>query len=407
MQVAVRVDASTEMGLGHLRRCLSLAQALRDAGAEVRFIARDLGVDVASVIAAAGFCCVLLRAPRAGECSEGLSRDRGAGACPPPSVGVGLVNSTSGGGQAPALRRIPDSAMALEIASAPPHARWAQVSWQTDAAETAHALAGVGVDWLVVDHYAFDERWHRALSPSNAARVAVIDDLADRSLAVDLVIDHNQASDHRAKYAGWLDPTVPLLGGPRFALLDAAYATAPRYAFHAEVRSIGVFMGGADAADLSSQVLRACREQIHFRGEVEFVTTRHNPHHDALQALASRWPDTKVTLDLPDLTAFLARHDLQVGAGGGATWERCCIGAPTLALVVADNQRHVLEPLAQLGVLHALLQGPYTPSSLGTEIERMIADRPLRALCAEQGRALVDGQGTRRVAYAMSVACRA
>lgn len=47
----------------------------------------------------------------------------------------------------------------------------------------------------------------------------------------------------------------------------------------------------------------------------------------------------------PDLSAFFGRYDLQIGAGGGATWERCFVGAPTLAVAYADNHAPVLAPL--------------------------------------------------------------
>ncbi len=357
MNVAVRVDASTEIGLGHVRRCLSLGQALQADGADVHFVTRNLGVDVVGPVTTAGFRCSLLRAPRAEE-RDGLAHE-------------------------------------------PMHAGWAQVSAHVDAEETALALAQFGADWLVVDHYAFDARWHEAISGRGAIRVAVVDDLADRPLAADLLIDHNFAPDHRAKYAGRLDPAVPILGGPRFALLDASYETAARYAFQEVVRSIGIFMGGADVADVSRTVLLACREHVRFDGAIEIATTRQNPHHRALIALAETWPHTTVTLDQPDLAAFFGRHDLQVGAGGGATWERCCIGAPTQVLVVADNQRHVIEPLVELGILHAVLHAPHSPASVGVELDRMIKDVGLRRRGAEKGRALVDGQGTRRVAHAM------
>ena len=48
---------------------------------------------------------------------------------------------------------------------------------------------------------------------------------------------------------------------------------------------------------------------------------------------------------------FFGRHDLQIGAGGGATWERCCVGAPSLTLPCSRNQQVVISALAELGIL--------------------------------------------------------
>jgi hypothetical protein len=42
LRVVIRADASIEMGSGHVMRCLTLADALRERGADVHFICRDL-----------------------------------------------------------------------------------------------------------------------------------------------------------------------------------------------------------------------------------------------------------------------------------------------------------------------------------------------------------------------------
>ena len=42
MKMVFRVDASVCMGTGHLIRCLTLAEALRQRGVEIGFICRDL-----------------------------------------------------------------------------------------------------------------------------------------------------------------------------------------------------------------------------------------------------------------------------------------------------------------------------------------------------------------------------
>ena len=41
MRVVFRVDASAEVGFGHLSRCINLAEVLRSRGIQVLFICRD------------------------------------------------------------------------------------------------------------------------------------------------------------------------------------------------------------------------------------------------------------------------------------------------------------------------------------------------------------------------------
>jgi UDP-2,4-diacetamido-2,4,6-trideoxy-beta-L-altropyranose hydrolase len=342
-KVAIRADASAAIGLGHLQRCLALAHALCGHGARVTFAMRRIDAATASaceaLVAAQGFACLAL--------------------------GRGAVSDQA-----------PDADAFVDLARA------------------------FAPDLVVVDHYGLDATWHRRVRAALGAPLAAIDDLADRELEVATLIDHNEAADHRRKYAACLPAASRLLGGPAYALLGPAYANAPRHVLQPAVRSIGIFMGGADAAGFSALAHAACRA-AGFGGEVEIATTRANPHRAALQALAAADARTRVTLDQADLAGFFARHGLQVGAGGGATWERCCIGAPTLALCVADNQRQVLGPLQHLGVLREVPGDAPTVDDIAAAVRDLLEDAAERAALSAAARRLVDGHGAARAAQAL------
>jgi UDP-2,4-diacetamido-2,4,6-trideoxy-beta-L-altropyranose hydrolase len=357
MRIALRTDASRRIGTGHLRRCLSLADALRREGAQVEFVCRDHD-----------------------EISRIASEDGGTVHWLPPAAG-----------HAP-------------LPGDPAHADWAECPWDEDADETIAVLRDLRPDWVLVDHYAFDARWHERVASALSCRIAVIDDLADRPLACALVIDQNLHPDHAAKYARVLKQPARVLGGPRYALLAPRYRAAPRYRFKRKVASIGIFMGGGDPADFTSRVLIACREQAGFAGAIELVSSSRNPNFTRHRELAARWPNTRVLYDEPDLTGFFARHDLQVGSGGIAAWERCCLGAPTLALQIAANQRAVLPELAKAGAIEWLNKDDADEQAIG-EAVRGIIDAPRRRLALVRAtRGLVDGLGCGRVAAALMLA---
>lgn len=278
---------------------------------------------------------------------------------------------------------------------APSHAGWAGVPQAQDALDTVQALRDWSPDWVVVDHYAFDARWHKAIRDALQCRLMVIDDTADRSLDADALLDHNWVPDHHAKYAGRLQREPLWLCGPRFALLASAYRGACKYRFQDTVRSIGIFMGGTDPGGVSARVLTACRS-AGFTCPVELVSTSANPQLAALRDACQRDGQATLTLDQPDLAAFFARHDLQVGAGGGAAWERCCIGAPTVALALVANQSAVVPGLAALGAVRAADE-----ATLPGVLRELIADPAARQSLAERAAALVDGRGAQRVALAL------
>ena len=358
--VAVRVDASTSIGTGHLRRCLSLVQALIELGAKVDLLTRRLDSVAPHILSGQAFTNDLF------------------------------------------IRWLPLPACAfISDDNGPPHQSWAGVQWTQDVEDVLVALCNDVPDWLVIDHYAFDERWHAAVRHGLGCRVLVIDDTADRMLDADALLDQNWDSNHFIKYKGNLRQEPTWLTGPHFALLDKAFLNTPRYRFHHEVRSLGLFMGGTDPGGLSAKILHTCRESG-FSGLIEVVSTSANPHLAALRRECAASPDTLLTLDEPNLAHFFARHDLQIGAGGSATWEKCCMAVPFIAMVIASNQRHVLEPLRNLGILQIAEERAY---DLVRQISALIVNPEARRLMSERSSMLVDGNGIYRVANFLIDAC--
>ncbi|MEI4233861.1 UDP-2,4-diacetamido-2,4,6-trideoxy-beta-L-altropyranose hydrolase, partial [Roseovarius sp. D22-M7] len=280
MRIALRADASVEIGTGHVMRCLTLARALRAAGAACRFVTRALPGHMANRIVAAGFDVALLPAPT---------------------------------GPAPTVTDGP-----------PAHAHWAGVAWTQDAAETRAALDTDPPDWLVMDHYAFDARWQAAARPAGT-RLIVIDDLGDRSHVCDLLLDQNlghAAADHD----GLVPEGCKRLIGPRYALLRPEFAAARAGALSARagrgLRHLLVTMGGVDRADATSAVLGALREApLHEDLRINVIMGSSAPALDRVRAQAEDmpWP-TQVAVDVSDMAAAMAAADFAIGAGGGTTW---------------------------------------------------------------------------------------
>jgi UDP-2,4-diacetamido-2,4,6-trideoxy-beta-L-altropyranose hydrolase len=335
-RVLLRADAAGDIGVGHVKRCLSLGQALIDCGAEVSLLTHLHDVDTAAIARQAGIECIALPLGRGDD-------------------------------------------------------------WMADALATSARAASHRSDWVVVDHYKLDARWHRQVARTGA-RIAAIDDLADRPLEAAVLIDQNEA-EHRSKYVDVLPSLTPLLGGPRFAMLSRAYADAPRWRDRGAVRSIGIFMGGTDAAGMSEVALQACREAAGFDGEIQIATTSGNARLALLKRLCELDRRTSLLIDASDLTEFFAEHDIQVGAGGGATWERCCLGVPTLLLRCAPNQDVVIPALVQRGVVRGVAAGlDRNTAAVGAAVQKLIDDAALRRELSRRALETVDGLGARRIA---------
>lgn len=349
MTVAIRADGNRQIGIGHLTRCISLAKALEAEGAECIFVIRDLGYDAKSFVEGRGFPVRMMPAPQ-----EGF----------------------------------------MPAAGAPPHSAWAGMNGAEDAVQMAKTLSDMEVSHVIIDHYGYDALWHDAARRALGCAVIAVDDLADRAMSVDLIIDHNYHPDHAAKYVDVAAPGTTICGGPDYALLSPLYADAPRWTEEAS-EGIGIFLGGGDLLGLAPVFYDRIRA-ANYSGPVEVVTTSAASNLAELQSRAEADPEFVLSLDLPDLIAFYARRTVQIGAGGGASWERCCIGAPAVVTATADNHSVVLNALDAMG---AAISAP-RDHAVDVALD-LLGDASRRSELSNAARRLVDGHGAARAARAV------
>jgi len=361
MQVAFRTDASRTIGSGHVARCLTLAEGLRESGARVTFIAR----------------------PHPGNLNE-LLRSRGFEVA---ELGAPQPTAPRGG---------------------PAHAHWIGADWRDDACETRAAIGRLGArpDWLIVDHYGLDERWEAELRGETAALLAV-DDLADRRHDCDLLLDQNLFENAATRYAGRLPERCTAMLGPRYALLQPVYAqlherVAPRAG---PVRRACIYFGTADVHGMTRMALLALLDLSVGELEIDVVADGADDAA-ALRACVAGRGNVRFHSRLPTLAHLLADADLAVGAAGATSWERLCLGVPSLVITLAENQRPVAAALAAKGLAQWL--GHYDQVSL-SGLREALARRVAAGadtMSSAAGLALVDGAGVRRVRAALMVSAQ-
>jgi len=240
--------------------------------------------------------------------------------------------------------------------------------------------AAAAVDAFVVDSYHADESLFTALR--TAGLVVAIDDLADRSLPVDAVVN---GAWHAERLAYRVPAGTLTLLGPRYALLDRAFAEAPARATPAHIERVLVTLGGSTPAADTAAAVHAVRDAL--------PATR----LDVLGGLVAldTVPEPRVTRHgaVPSLRPLLLGADLAMTAGGMTLYECLATGTPTVAVCLADNQRPNLEHLGTAGLIV-----PAEIASLSATIARVASDRELRERLSVAGRRAIDGGGAARVA---------
>lgn len=358
LSVGIRVDASIDIGTGHVMRCLTLADTLKGLGATCTFICRRHPGNLLSLIAQRGHGVIAL--------------DAGSGPLP---EGAAMT-----------------------------YAAWLGVDWTRDARETRKALGSACLDWLVVDHYALDYRWERALRMC-CSRLMVIDDLADRVHDCNLLLDQNLGRSAQ-DYQGLIDPAASLLIGPRYALLRPEFSQWREFSLarrtRPEVKQMLIAMGGGDKNNVTGKVLdelKRCKIPLDLR--ITVVMGAFAPWLETVKLQVAQMPfPAGVVVGVSNMAEIMASSDLAIGAAGGGAWERCALGLPSLLMILAENQRSGSAALAEINA--AILCA--SASEISERAMFFTTDKNGKSALqkiSNSGAALVDGEGSNRVALAM------
>jgi UDP-2,4-diacetamido-2,4,6-trideoxy-beta-L-altropyranose hydrolase len=355
LRIGLRVDASPEMSLGHLSRCLTLADALKTRGAQSIFLTAPSTAPWRDKIEARGHRVATL-----------------------------------------SFRSI---ATPVSERAALAHSAWLAWGWRADAEACLAALKGqTPLDWLIVDHYALDARWEEAMRTA-AARILAIDDLADRPHACDVLLDHNAQDPSHDRYENLVPPSALRLIGPHFALLRPEFVAARARMRSGAVTRILLFMSATDPRGATLLALEALSQPKLAEIALDIVIGAASRHRAAIEASAAKRGRARVHVDVADMAALCSKADLAIGAGGVAALERCRLGLASLTLAIAPNQNPGLKALeAANAVRHLGALEAWARVALADAISALIEDEGARTALSVEAAKLVDGAGAARCA---------
>ncbi len=325
--VVFRVDASRHIGTGHVMRCLTLAHALKQNGYNVHFISRSTTGNINHEVRRQGFGLTAL----------------------PPCTQLPTVNGQPG-----------------------THESWLECSWQQDSTMSVEALTNIPFpQWLIVDHYALDQKWQQAMR-AHCEHIMVIDDLADRQHDADILLDQNLYPDAQHRYKNLLPSHCKLLLGPEYTLLrdefiQAAAAAVPRKRLH----NLLVFFGGVDASNETGKTINAI-QRVERDFTTHIVIGASNPHREQLEQQCSALPDFHCHYNVSNMAQRMIEADLAIGGGGTTTWERCYLGLPSITLTLAHNQLAVNQAVAQHGACLLVGDTSITEQQLAEHLQQLV-----------------------------------
>lgn len=355
MKIFFRVDASISIGSGHVMRCLALADFLRKQGNTCFFVCREFSGNLIDLIKSLGFFVFSL-----------------------PNFKFDCPNNFS----------------------------------KLDCEETKNIFSAVDndnlPDWLIVDHYSLGYSWETGVK-SFVEKILAIDDLANRPHNCDVLVDQNLGRTS-VDYSKLTPSSSFILAGPKYSLLRSEFYEWREFSLNRRLEStslnnIFISLGGVDADNVTCCVLSALKNFCLFLPshlKITVVMGKHAPHVGSVREMAHSMPwDTCVKVGVSNMAELMSYSDIAIGAGGGSAWERCCLGVPSLIVILADNQIAGANALDKNHISESLGAYKEVSTRLPNAIKRLCS-HSIRSEVSLRSSELVDGRGCYRIIEAMS-----
>ncbi len=377
--VVIRADANSKIGMGHVMRCLSVADALLKRGEEVLFVTAD--DTPVPLLTKKGIPYRVLHTDYADMEAE-LPK---------------LWNALSELPQGPG---VPEAALPQKNTS------------------------------ILVDSYYVTEKYLAALKK----RITTIymDDIYAFSYPVDMLINYNIYGEEMGyeKDAAFAD--TKLLLGTEYVPLREEFSAGAGYAqsrkeLSAETENVtpaedrlhqtaeqgrtadgGILIttGGSDSFNLAGQLLmEAMKYDALKEKEYHVVSGSLNPHIGELQALAQKHENIHIHCNVTNMAELMAESEVALSAGGSTLYELCAVGVPVIAFSFAENQERLVQTFVKRGI--AQYGGNYRTDgnkmiqNTIAGLETLLEDKNLRSEYRKKARTLVDGKGAERIAEAL------
>ena len=336
----IRADASAEIGVGHVMRCIALSEAWQKAGGRAIFALAQGAAELETRIRSHG-----------GE--------------------VLRIEGDPGSGE--------------------------------DAASTAEFIARCGADWFVLDGYQFRSDYIRGIEAVATRFLVIADGGQNFDFDCDLVVNPEPGVSEEAYRSGTqrgealLGPRYALLRR-EFVRFPLERRTVPQVA-----RNILITFGGGDSHNVTLQVLRAFEEITDLRFELTVVAGPSNPHRASLEAAAgSSHHALRLLSNTENMPELMSQSDLAITAGGGTCYELAFMRVPMVLITIARNQDRAVE--AYVSANAAIAAGAFQSldkAKLVDLFREVIFHPALRSNLQENAGKMVDGRGAERIVEKM------
>ena len=270
-----------------------------------------------------------------------------------------------------------------------------------DAEETIKFLIDhkLNPDCLIIDHYEIDIEWEDMLR-IYTRKICVIDDLADKKHYCDFLI--NQVFGIKSSiYKKLINNSCKLFLGSDYIMLRPEFAGMRNKSLNKfesiEVKDVHLFFSSNDKNGLTIKYSNLLLDNfpeinIHISIGNNFLELR-KLKQLAFNNKRIHWKQNNLNIEKQ-----MARCQIAIGTPGMITWERACLGIPSLQLGIKGFQDSILNDLDALGICKWI--GPEKEIKEGEFIHifrNFIEDKKYLSEMRRKCLKAVDGKGMERV----------
>lgn len=343
----IRADGNQKIGMGHIMRCLTIAEALRDKGEEVCFLTAD-------------------------EEPVQLIEDRGF----PARILFTYYDEMDV--ELPQL-------MSILMGSQ---------------GEASGRNGGENQQRILVDSYYVTDFYLYNLRLS--AKVILMDDRKTAVYPCDILVNYNiygKTLGYEKDYPG-----TKLLLGCDYMPLRKEFQNAD-YEVRGQVSHILLTTGGGDGCHMA---LAMAKRILSSRGSSDAAPVWHiicGPYSadgEALEEMTKEVPSIQIHKNVTNMSEIMKRCDVAVSAAGSTIYELCSVGVPTIGFFFAENQRLNMEAFGSSTPICNAGDFSVNPEKvldfIEKEVEILSASLELRKKISMVERMIVDGRGAERLA---------
>lgn len=204
-----------------------------------------------------------------------------------------------------------------------------------------------------------------------------------------------------------------ILLGVEYMPLRKAFQLPSEYVVKDQVTDVTITTGGSDPYFASASLMDAFLNDSDLSGQKIHWHLISGPFNSFAEQLKSRYQacdNITVHENVKDMRSLLLQSDIVLSATGSTIYEVSSLGVPMIVFYFAENQRQGAEALEQMTDIvnagcFASDAGSVTARAVAA-MKKGISQKEYRSLLHEQEKQLVDGKGALRIAKHFLALCR-